>query len=611
MRKIVFILGVVVMLFAGASSVFGGERSWVFQDSEFDDVRSNKTLTSEVTVNGLTLGKGIRCTSGVKTVRNVDFKGYILTSSDGNITEGYVKFYVNGNTDVHILAGLDSQNVKQETRTLTAYAEATKEKQRMYVNEIDDYVYRYRGGAGYIYLYTGDKYLRIFAITARDYDPNEYRELGEGEKREWDMSNYKDSIGTITSNTELDGLKIYANESRTMGINASTIYSPYGDVASCYVDMKGTGKYDGRYISFSVPKNSDIYVTARSGDGVSERKLIVRNAYYGISNTDLPRVMFDSITKSEDTYIEVNKDLNTYKMSYYGEGDELVLTSADSAIRIYKITIVPRSTKGVSSKTWNISSNSNFTTGTYSDAEIDGLRLINSNVVNTSVSGYSKAILIKSNVYNNAGKLRFNVSDSSQERGERVKRTITIKANTNINGTVLAVVNSAKYLIGSYALSTDVKEYKFEYDGNYDELTVYTYYDRNSATASSYIYSIDNGIAEISGPDDTERTISVTAGQEYQYYFTGDNIKPDNFVYKIKYNPSALKVKYVGYGDGKSNYSKDGISIIENNVTTGEIIYTIDKGYDKWSGVTVSVIFEAKSTGNTTISYIAEVREGE
>lgn len=611
MRKIVFILGIVVMLFGGASSVFGGERSWVFQESEFAAIRTGSTLTSEVTVNGMTFGKGIRYTGGIRKIRNVEFKGYILTCDNGSNTNGYVKFYVNGNTDVHILAGLDSQYAQQDARPLTVYAEATNERKEIYAKEIDDYVYRYRGGAGYIYLYTSDKYLRIFAITARDYDPNEYNSLGEGEKREWDMYDYTDRIGTITSDTELDGLKIYANESRTMGINRSMIYSPYGDVASCYIDMKGTGKYDGRYISFSVPKNSDIYVTARSGDGVSERKLIVRNAYYGISNTDLPRGKFDNDTNSEDTYIEVNKDLNTYKMSYYGEGDELVLTSADSAIRIYKITIVPRSTKGVSSKTWNISSNSNFTTGTYSDAEIDGLRLIKSNVVNTSVSGYSKAILIKSNVYNNAGKLRFNVSDSSQERGERVKRTITIKANTNINGTVLAVVNSAKYLIGSYALSTDVKEYKFEYDGNYDELTVYTYYDRNSATASSYIYSIDNGIAEISGPDDTERTISVTAGQEYQYYFTGDNIKPDNFVYKIKYNPSALTVKYVGYGDGKSNYSKDGISIIENNVTTGEIIYTIDKGYEKWSGVTVSVIFEAKSTGNTTISYIAEVREGE
>lgn len=101
--------------------------------------------------------------------------------------------------------------------------------------------------------------------------------------------------------------------------------------------------------------------------------------------------------------------------------------------------------------------------------------------------------------------------------------------------------------------------------------------------------------------------MSVTAGNTYQYYFTGENISADKLTYKITYNENALTPKYIGYGDGTDKYSSGGINIIKNS--GGEIIYTIDKSYTKWTGVTVSVIFEAKSTGNTTIGFLAEVNK--
>lgn len=609
MKKLWVVLAVVLIGILGTVSVSaatGNERRWFFMDEKFANLAYG-TLTQDTTIDGLTMSKDIFFRNGSKRVRGILFKKWINTKDNGSTISGYVKFYVNGNTNVHILAGLDNDTGEVPARTLTVYSEADKKYTNISVQKINDYVYEYRGSAGYIYLYTPQKYIRIFGIAAKDYVADEYASLGDNERKEWDFTPYKDLYGNVTSNIDLDGIKLNATEVYPMELNNSYTKSYYGTEARGYLNLKGTGQYDSRFISFSVPRNSDIYVTARSGDGISERALIVRNTYFGVPDTDLEKYNEYS-DYLEDTCLMVTGGMTTQKISYYGDGEDFVLHSADSGIRIYKITIVPRVNKVVESKVWDISNNSKFTAGTYADAVIDGLEMYNSTVSQCNISGYTKRIHIKSGPYSSvAGKIRFYVSDSSGSRGSNVKRNISITANTDSVGAMLVLVNSEDYLIGCVDLSTEIEEYNFEYTGNYEKINVYTYYPKNAHSANSYIYSINNGIAETTGPDDTARTINVTKGQKYQYYFTAENVSPDKFTYKITYNPAALTVKYVGYGDGSNNYSKDGLNIINNNTSTGEITYTIDKAYEKWSGVTVSVIFEAKSTGNTTINYIAEI----
>lgn len=589
-----------------ASAATGNERRWFFMDEQFESLSAG-VLAQDITIDGLTISKGNNIFKGSKRIRNILFKRWIITADYGSKNQGYVKFYVNGNTNIHILAGLNNERGDGDSKILTVYSEANNKYSNINIQEINEYVYEYRGNAGYIYLYTPQKYIRIFGIAAKDYVADEYASLGENEKDEWDFASYRNLYSNVTSNIDLDGMKLNATETYNMELGGSAYNkSYYGVGAYGYLNLKGTGQYNSRFISFSVPQNSDIYVTARSGDGVSERALIVRNTYFGVPDTDLEKYSEYS-DYLEDTCLMVSGDIDTYKISYYGDGEDFVLSSADSGIRIYRITIVPRVNKVVESKVWDISNNSKFTTGAYADAVIDGLTINNARIEQCNVSGYTKRIHIKGDPYDSAGKAKFNISDSSGSRGSNVKRTISVTANTDSVGIMLVLVNSEGYLVGCADLSTEIKEYAFDYTGTYDEISVYTYYPENSLSGNSYIYKLNNGIAGTTGPDDTARTISVTKGQKYQYYFTAENVSPDKYTYKITYNPAALTVKYAGYGDGSNNYSKDGLNIIKNDTGAGEIIYTIDKDYEKWSGVTVSVIFEAKSTGNTTINYIAEI----
>lgn len=606
MKKLLFILVTVCVIIAGALTVnadTGSERRWFFMDEEFSGLPTS--LSGDVTVNGLTLSKGLRVLDASKRIRGISLKKQVNTLDNGSKTNGYIKFYVNGNTDIHILAGLDSETGNGPARNITVYSESNNQTVNIAVQKINDYKYEYRGGAGYVYIYTAGGYLRLFGITAKDYSADEYAPIGDNEKKEWDFNNYC-TMGKLSTNKDIDGLSVYATSSCTVELNSSIIYSYYGDVRNGYINLSGTGKYEGRFIKFSVPRNSDIYITARSGDGVSDRNLIVRNPYYGMPDTDIEKTsgISDYI---DDTCLTVSGELNTQKISYYGNGEDFELYSSDSAIRIYKITIVPRVNKITASKTWDISKNSYFSAGSYENTVIDNLSLYKASVQNYNGTGYTKRLAIKSDINSKAGKLKFNISDSSGTRGEAVKRTVHIKANTELAGTLLVLLNSEDYLIGCAELSTDIKDYAFDYTGTYDEISICTYYPGNLHGGYSYFYSIDNGTAEITGPNDTQRTVSVTAGNTYQYYFTGENINADKLTYKITYNENALTPKYIGYGDGTDKYSSDGINIIKNS--GGEIIYTIDKSYTKWTGVTVSVIFEAKSTGNTTIGFLAEINK--
>lgn len=603
MRKLLFIIATICVIVAGASAANAGTgsvRRWSFMDQEFSGL--NGTLTGDVTVDGLTLSKGLVLNEASKCVRGIYLKKQLNTIEYGSKTNGYIKFYVNGNTDIHLLAGLDSDRGDGPARNLTIYTEGNNQTVNIAVQKINDYKYEYRGGAGYVYVYTAGGYLRLFGISAKDYVADEYKQLGDNEKKEWDFNNYY-TMGVLSENRNIDGLDVFATDKYTVELKLSTVYSYYGNVRKGYLNVTGTGKYEGRFIRFSVPKNSDIYITARSGDGVTERNLIVRNSYYGMPDTDLEKI--EGISDYlEDTCLKVSGELSTQKISYYGSGEEFELYSSDSGIKIYKITIVPRVNKTVVNKTWDISKNNAFNTGYYEETAIDNLSLYKASVLSYTDGGFSKRLAIKSDIYERAGKLKFNISDSSGTNGQRVKRTIHFKANAEFDGLMLVLLNSEDYLIGCVELSTEIKDYSIDYTGTYDEIIAYPYYPRNTSRGYAYLYSLDNGIADVTGPDDTQRTVSVTKGNSYQYYFTGENISPDKFTYKITYNQNALTPKYIGYGDGSDNYSKEGLNIIKNS--DGEIIYTIDKSYTKWSGITVSVIFEAKSTGNTTIGYIAE-----
>lgn len=601
MKKILIFMATLCMMIVLSVSVYASasERTWCFTDSEFSSLEDMWFLKDDVTINGLTISKGVQVNVSNSKKRNVWFDKSLYMPEYSDINSGYLKFYVNGNTDIHIFGASKSN---KEARNITIYSDATKKSANVLMSETDDYKYEYRGSAGYIYLYTSGKGVRIYSVTAKDYNASEYASMKEGEKKSWDFTDYYSQYSNINQNVDINGLKAFANNKEIMYCDSNLIQQPYGDVMNGYLNLAGTGTRTGRYISFSVPENSDIYIAARSSDLKTTRTMLIGNKYYGLPNTNLSKKLFD-FEDAECSYMEVSGNVETYKISYYGTGEDFVLSSLDSGIRIYRIIIVPRIYKSTEAKEWNISS-SNFAVGSYPNNTIDSLGLYDAAIGSCNINGYTKRVCISSRTYQEAGKLKFKVSDSSGTRGDKTKRTISVTANTSNPGTLLVAINSEGYVLGSYVLGTDIKDYTFDYTGTYDEISIYTYYPRNSSSQPSYIYKIDNGKGETAGPNDTTRTINVTQGEKYQYFFTAENVNAGSYNYKITYNPDALTVEYIGYGDGSNVYSAQGINIVKNS--NGEIIYNIDNNYSNWSGITTSVIFRAKSTGSTKIDFIAE-----
>ncbi len=586
----VFIMGIC----ANADTV--NERSWYFKDAEFEAL-SGHNENEPITINGLTIGKGCQNNEYKGHVKVFFFERSIYTMANGNRDEGYIKFSVSGDTDIHILGVSKSRT---ENRVLSIYSTSNKVTGSLTITpNTEDYIYKYRGSASDIYLYTAGGGVRIYGITAKNYNSSEseYPPLGEEEKNVWDIKDYSSYAGEITQDINLNGMNIKATTSYPVKLEGMySSHEPYGYEKDWYVNLMGVSKNESRQMSFPVNKNSDVYITARAADGESTRKLVIWNRYYGTPNTNLG-----------GDILNIGTNIETYKISYYGDGEVFNICSQDSGIKIYKISVVPRVNKVINYKKWDISANNSFSTGSYTNSTIDGLNIINATVENSAATGNQKAIHIKSKPYNDAegGMLKFDLSDSSRPRGTAVKRTINIKAKSAYDEEMkLILINSDDYIIGATNLTTDIKEYKFDYTGTYDSIYVYSYYPNNRKSAGAYIYSIDNGIKIAECPEDYSRTVSVTKGQKYQYYFTAGNIDADAFTYKISYNKDALIPKYIGYGDGNDNYSTDGINIIKKE--NGEIIYTIENKNSNWSGVTVSVIFEAKSGGNTTIGFIAE-----
>lgn len=605
MKKILIFMATLCMMIVLSVSVYASasERTWCFTDSEFSSLEDMWFLKDDVTINGLTISKGIEVNISNSKKRNVWFDKSLYMPENSDTNSGYLKFYVNGNTDIHIFGASKSDT---EARNITIYSDATKKSANVLMFKTDDYKYEYRGSAGYIYLYTSGKGVRIYSVTAKDYNASEYTSMKEGEKKSWDFGAYYSQYSSINQNTNINGLMVYANASETISCAAHSTKGKYGDEREGYLDLSGTGTRTGRYISFPVPENSDIYISAKSSSNKENRTMLVRNKYYGLPSTNLSKKLFDS-EDVECSYMEVGGTVDTYKISYYGTGEDFVLSSLDSGIRIYRIIIVPRIYKSTEAKEWNISS-SNFAVGSYPNNTIDSLGLYNTVIESCNINGYTKRACIHCGVYQGAGKLKIKVSDSSGTRGDKTKRTISVTANTSKPGTLLIAINSGGYVLGSYVLGNDIKDYTFDYNGTYDEINIYTFCPENRSSEYSYIYKIDNGKTKVAGPNDIEQTIDVVKGQSYRYFITCNNIgKVSAFKYSVIYNSDAITIKKAGENPTTSiGYVYCDSSMTDVSNVNGVFSFKLNNNSEQWSGILCPIEFVAESTGKTTIKIIAE-----
>lgn len=189
MKKILIFMATLCMMIVLSVSVYASasERTWCFTDSEFSSLEDMWFLKDDVTINGLTISKGVEVNVSNSKKRNVWFDKSLYMPEYSDINSGYLKFYVNGNTDIHIFGASKSNT---EARNITIYSDATKKSANVLMFKTDDYKYEYRGSAGYIYLYTSGKGVRIYSITAKDYNASEYTSMKEGQKKSWDFGAY-------------------------------------------------------------------------------------------------------------------------------------------------------------------------------------------------------------------------------------------------------------------------------------------------------------------------------------------------------------------------------------------------------------------------------------
>lgn len=520
MKKVFIILNLLFFIF-GTYNVFAdvtdtnifsetvkeNESEWLFGDG---NLNFSGSIKSEKTVDGLTFMPGMYIELGTRREFNGRFySGYAYFPQNGTKENGSVKFNVSGDCEIYILGRSNDVNV---TRHYVLYDEKTGKSQTLAVNAVGTYKFKYTGASTTLCLYTQDGAVRAYAIYVHKYDATEHTPLSDGQKYEWDFDSsiFGDTKFDINKNVSYNNMNLFASKDYAMKYNPSVNYNDAKVRNTGAIDLVGDCKSGSRQIDFPVFPNSDVYITARTSDSSSKRKLIV--------TTNYSEYLKDEDGKSLDMLIQPT--ITTQRIKYNGDGGRMCLRSFDSGIRVYKITVIPRLDNYIENKSWDFSNNENFTAHTVDSTEvIDNLELIsvpyyNVIIKNTDNNLYSKALSLRGSYFSHGGAIAFNISNSEGSDKVRCARKIKITANSENTNASLFIANDSGYLIGKDYLNKEINEYAFDYTGPYDKLYIYTN-DTSSNGVNIYKIEVENGNTLI---PDTTKQINVEQGKTYKYF---------------------------------------------------------------------------------------------
>ncbi|MDO4301674.1 MAG: hypothetical protein Q4D26_09830 [Clostridia bacterium] len=586
-----------LVLVTGISSAYGGEsREWRIDDDKFAEI-TGKTTTE---IDGLTMYPGIRRYSSLKLFKGTKYYNYLYMDISTSNNYNAISFHLNGPSDIYIVGKSDNEAVY---RRLEFYFPVTKSYQYLSLGPANGYKLEYRGEATNVYISAIDEDVRIYDIGVEDYIESEHTELDEGESYSWDFSGVPGGT-TYTSNTDFNGLVANASEDKPVisysGESTDSGYRFYHGI-----DLEGTGSRYYRSLAFDAAKNSDIYITARSsnyGTNAVVRNLYVTNKYE-CDIEDLDGVLTDS-------KFSVSGVTATYRIRYRGNGEKIYIKSEDGGIRIDKIDVVANSDKTIDDHKWIFSNYSELTAGSYLyNKTINGLTITSTSnrpaiAAATTEEGYTKAIRMSSSHFGNGSTISFDISDSSGSSSAvsiNSGRTIRVVAKGSDKFTRLILGNKYGYVIGSYNMTADVKEYVFNYNGGYDKLYLFTYAG-DGYNISSEIYSISTSDLSSEEPKIIESYFS--RGVKYKYNFTVENISnPKDYYYTIKYDSSKLALMNIGKDYNNSNVITDNdIQVISN--TSGKIEFRIlNLDESDWSGIITSAVFNCIAAGKGSIEF--------
>ena len=166
----------------------------------------------------------------------------------------------------------------------------------------------------------------------------------------WNMSDAAfNSLGTISSQTTIDGLTIYATSAKNVVIDASS-QTIDGLSFTHRLKLSGTGASDARMLSFQVDGDCDIDVYLMSASSSADRTLNIDKGSFGNSWKTIP-ALGSSATKGT--------------VHYTGGAATMYLYSPSSGVNIYAIRVTSESTPQPTTYTVSVSS-ANTSMGTVS-----------------------------------------------------------------------------------------------------------------------------------------------------------------------------------------------------------------------------------------------------
>lgn len=570
--------------------VFAGTREWKFDDKSFSILQSTGVLSEKAEINGLTIYPGVNMSNSLKIIKGARFNNYLSLDKSEDKSQESVSFYLNGASDIYIIGKSDNEN---ELRNIRFYFETPGITKYIALGKANGYKFEYRGSATKVYINSVDDDVRIYTIAAVDYVESEHTELAANETYYWDFSGI--SGGTnYTSNTSINGLDVFATEEKPISVY-SGVTTDSGYRFYYGLDLKGSGSQDYRTLAFNVPRNSEIYITARIsnyGNENNTRNLYVTNKYC----CDIK----DYYNVLSDSKLTIGGTTKTYKVKYTGDGEKLFIRAESGGIRIQKIQVVGNSNFSTvaDDHTWIFDNyNNTISNGNIYNTTIDGLT-IKSNIsrpatyVESTSSEYSKAIRLTSSFYDDASKICFNICDSSNDSDGwslNGNRKIRVVAKGASSSTKLILGNKYGYCVGWYYLSEEPKEYVFDYKGGYDELILFTN-EVNSGHRLSEIYSIST--TDYTYGEPVKLNVYHVKDSIYKYNFTVDNIpNTKNYIYTIKYDGNKNILMNVGKDYNNSNTITDNnIEVISN--LPGEIKFRLKNTDEaKWSGIITFATF--------------------
>lgn len=236
--------------------------------------------------------------------------------------------------------------------------------------------------------------------------------------------------------------------------------------------------------------------------------------------------------------------------------------------------------------------------------QIKSNSIIPAKVAASSVDGFSKAVKMTSSHFDEASKIIFEISDSSDKTsasGIHSNRIIRVKAKSDNDRVNLILGNKYGYVYGSYMLTKDLKEYTFNYDGCNETLYLFTNMT-DSAHRESEIYSISTSDLKMGEP--VSANYYCTAGKIYKFNYAVEHIpSTEGYYYSIKYDSTKLSLMNIGKNYNNGNTITDSnIQVISN--TPGEIKFRVlNLSEDDWSGLVTSAVFSATTTGSSTLTF--------